>query len=53
MTTEEILEADKLIAGMRDDLSLIAGSSNDADKLICLMRGNFDMRTQQPLFHTL
>jgi hypothetical protein len=33
MTEEEILEAQKLIASMRDDLSLIAGSSNDADRL--------------------
>jgi hypothetical protein len=32
MTNEEILEAEKLIAGMRNDLSLIAGTT-DADKL--------------------
>jgi hypothetical protein len=37
MTAQEILEAQELIADMRDDQSLIAGSSNDnAEKLPAL-----------------
>jgi hypothetical protein len=36
MTTQEIVEAEKLIAGMRDDLTVIAGTT-DAEKLTALL----------------
>jgi hypothetical protein len=36
MTSEQILEAQKLVAGIKDDLSLIAGTT-DPDKLYALV----------------
>src|ERR1700731_1582106 len=47
MTNEQIQEAQKLISGMRDDLSLIAGVSNDADKLIEFLTSG---SIEKPLF---
>ena len=41
MTNEEILQAQKLVASMREDLSLIAGTTDDADKLAALIMEKF------------